>query len=74
MAETIEHLFLDRKYAKFLWHIVYTFFGICLPKSIQHFFKQLGETRGVGKGVVMTVWSSRVALGSLALKKRGAFS
>jgi hypothetical protein len=39
MEETIQHLFSDCYYIKFLWGLTHTAFGITPPQSIQHMFR-----------------------------------
>jgi hypothetical protein len=41
--ETIQHLFLDCLYAKFLWRAVYLLFGISPPQSIDELFNRLSK-------------------------------
>jgi hypothetical protein len=36
--ETIQHLFMDCHYAKFIWRAVQFSFGFNLPTSISHIF------------------------------------
>ncbi|WVZ66202.1 hypothetical protein U9M48_015460, partial [Paspalum notatum var. saurae] len=45
-SETIQHLFLDCSYAKFLWRTVYMNFGIGPPQNIHHMFNGWGKRGG----------------------------
>jgi hypothetical protein len=36
--ETIQYLFLDYYYARFIWRLTHITFGITQPQSIQHMF------------------------------------
>ena len=59
--ETIEHLFIDCLYAKFLWRSVHFVLGLKPPKDIQDFL-QVVQTRGVSnqsfllKGCAVICW------------------
>ncbi|XP_066166986.1 uncharacterized protein [Oryza sativa Japonica Group] len=45
--ESIQHLFMDCHYAKFIWRAVQFSFGLYLPRSISHMFN--GWLQGVDK-------------------------
>jgi hypothetical protein len=44
--ETIQHLFVDCMYAKFLWRAVHILFGIAPPSSIEDLFNRWSKWGG----------------------------
>ena len=58
--ETIQHLFVECHYAKFLWHAIHFVFGIPPPLNIEHLFNTWSKQGGQKHNILLLTGATTI--------------